>query len=179
MRSIEMAQQLLEEKRSDLHPFLLHTNNVEDIGMICGGDVTAFFQYIPADDPMWQEICSKALELFSAQKAGWFVQQLDGGIPAILDENGTLMAGEKPEDGFPKGSSPVLTGSAFWMPLPVAQRVIIFGGGHIAASLVPLLTTVGFRCWVYDNRPEYTAADRFPQDLHPGPSCCMPEAQEP
>ncbi len=163
LRSVEMAQQLLEEKRSDLHPFRLHTNNVEDIGMICGGDVTALFQFIPADDIRWQELCGKALELFSAQKGGWFLQRLDGGTPAILDENGTLLAGETPEDGKPEGSLPVLTGSAFWMPLPVAQRVIIFGGGHISAALVPLLTTVGFRCWVFDNRPEYTTEDRFPQ----------------
>ena len=48
------------------------------------------------------------------------------------------------------------------MPLPVAERVVIFGGGHISAALVPLLNTVGFRCWVYDNRPEYTTEDRFP-----------------
>ena len=163
LRSVEMAQRLLEEKRSDLHPFRLHTNNVEDIGMICGGDVTALFQYIPADDPLWQEICGKALELFSAQKGGWFVQRLDGGTPAILDEKGTLLAGEKPDVSVPEGNLPVSTKTAFWMPLPVAQRVIIFGGGHISAALVPLLTTVGFRCWVFDNRPEYTTEDRFPQ----------------
>ena len=163
LRSVEMAQRLLEEKRSDLHPFRLHTNNIEDIGMICGGDVTALFQFIPADDPLWRELCGKALELFSAQKGGWFIQRLDGRAPAILDEEGTLLAGEKPEDGIPDGNLPVSTAAAFWMLLPVAQRVIIFGGGHISAALVPLLTTVGFRCWVFDNRPEYTTEDRFPQ----------------
>ncbi|MBQ6509145.1 MAG: xanthine dehydrogenase accessory protein XdhC [Flexilinea sp.] len=163
LHSVKMAQRLLEEKRSDLHPFRLHTNNVEDIGMICGGDVTALFQFIPADDPLWKEICGKALELISTQKGGWFVQRLDGGIPSILDEEGTLLAGEKPDVSAPEGNLPVSTGTAFWMPLPVAQRVIIFGGGHISAALVPLLTTVGFRCWVFDNRPEYTTEDRFPQ----------------
>lgn len=163
LRSVEMAQQLIEEKRSALHPFRLHANEVEDIGMICGGDVTAFFRFIPADDPLWQEICGKALELFSTQRGGWFVQRFDGGDPAILDDEGTLLTGEKPEDSIPEGSLPVSTDSAFWMPLPVARRVIIFGGGHISAALVPLLTTVGFRCWVFDNRPEYTTEDRFPQ----------------
>lgn len=163
MRSVEIAQQLIGEKRSDLHPFRLHTNNVEDIGMICGGDVTALFQFIGSDDPLWQKLAGKALELFSEQKGGWFVQQLDGNAPALLDVNGELLAGSLPEGQCPEGNQAVTAGPAFWMPLPVSERVIIFGGGHISAALVPLLTTVGFRCWVFDNRAEYTTADRFPQ----------------
>ena len=55
------------------------------------------------------------------------------------------------------------SGRYFWQALPVAPRVLIFGGGHIAAALVPLLQTVGFRCWVFDNREEFTAKERFPQ----------------
>ena len=163
LRSVEMAVDLIREKRSDLHPFILNTNDKEDIGMICGGDVTALFQFISSEDAVWQHLCGTALELFSAQQGGWFVQRLDGGTPAVLDKNGDLLIGERPEDKLSEGNLPVLTGSAFWMPLPVSERVLIFGGGHISAALVPLLTTVGFRCWVYDDRAEYTAADRFPQ----------------
>ena len=163
LRSAEMAVDLIREKRSDLHPFILNTNDKEDIGMICGGDVTALFHFISSEDTVWQRLCGKALELFSAQQGGWFVQRLDGGTPALLDKNGVLLIGAKPEDSVPEGNLPVLTGSAFWMPLPVSERVLIFGGGHISAALVPLLTTVGFRCWVYDDRAEYAAADRFPQ----------------
>ena len=37
LRSAEMAVDLIREKRSDLHPFILNTNDKEDIGMICGG----------------------------------------------------------------------------------------------------------------------------------------------
>ena len=65
LRSVEMAQQLIGEKRSDLHPFYLNTNRKEDIGMICGGDVTALFQFIGADDPVWKELCGRALEELS------------------------------------------------------------------------------------------------------------------
>ena len=163
LRSIEMAQKLIEEKRSDLHPFYLNTNRKEDIGMICGGDVTALFQFIGAADPVWQALCGAAVERLSGQLGGWFVQRLDGGEPALMDKEMKLLCGAAPGGEKPAGTAPVSCGNYFWQPLPVAERVIIFGGGHIAAALVPLLTTVGFRCWVYDNRPEYTTEDRFPQ----------------
>lgn len=161
--SIEKAQDLVKQKRSNLHPFFLHTNDKEDIGMICGGNVTALFQFISAGDPLWKEICIKAIELFTAQKGGWFVQRLDGGKPALFGENAELICGESPECEIPEGSKALNSGAHFWMPIPVAERVIIFGGGHIAAALVPLLSIVGFRSWVFDDRAEYTTADRFPQ----------------
>lgn len=163
MRSVEMAAELIKEKRSDLHPFFLHTNNREDIGMICGGDVTALFTFIGAGDPLWQELCAKALDQLAAQQGGWFVQPLDGSAPALLTRGMEPLCGEVSSGACPVGDLPGTADGRFWMPLPVAQRVIIFGGGHIAAALVPLLTTVGFRCWVYDNRAEYTTPDRFPQ----------------
>ena len=45
--SESMALSLLEEGRSALHTFRLHRNDGEDIGMVCGGDVTMLFQYVP------------------------------------------------------------------------------------------------------------------------------------
>ena len=162
LHSIEMARQLLTEKRSSLHPFRLHKNDVEDIGMICGGDVTAHFQFISAGDHDWSELAAKALECITALKAGWLFLRFDGGTAGLLDGNFELIAGADPEGERPSGSGPFASQSGFWMPLPVSPRVIIFGGGHIAAALVPLLNSVGFRCWVFDDRPEYTTRDRFP-----------------
>ena len=40
-----MALDILEKKESCEHQFLLNRKDVENIGMICGGDVTVFFQY--------------------------------------------------------------------------------------------------------------------------------------
>ena len=53
--------------------------------------------------------------------------------------------------------------NCFTMPLPVGERAIIFGGGHIARALVPLLYTVGFRPVVFDDRPQFAEVERFPQ----------------
>ena len=160
--AIEMAKDLIRERRSDLHSFILRTNDTEDIGMICGGDVTALFQFIGADDPLWQQICGKAAELFGEQAGGWFVQPLNGGTPALLDKEKHLLCGIMPECETPGDKLMFTSGQYFWQALPIAQRVLIFGGGHIAAALVPLLTGIGFRCWVFDNRPEFTTEERFP-----------------
>ena len=40
-------------------------------------------------------------------------------------------------------------------PLVQAGTVYIFGGGHVAQELVPVLAHVGFRCVVYDDRAEF------------------------
>ena len=42
------------------------------------------------------------------------------------------------------------------------HRAIIFGGGHIAAALTPILKGVDFRVTVMDERPEFATNERFP-----------------
>ena len=42
------------------------------------------------------------------------------------------------------------------------ERALIFGGGHIAAALAPILKSVGFRVIVMDNREEFADPARFP-----------------
>ena len=41
-------------------------------------------------------------------------------------------------------------------------RVYIFGGGHVAQELVPVLHHVGFRCVVMDDREAFANKDLFP-----------------
>ncbi|MDR0879328.1 MAG: XdhC family protein [Clostridioides sp.] len=48
--SERIALRLLEEKRSDVHEFILTPNEIEDIGMVCGGDVKVYFYYISHTD---------------------------------------------------------------------------------------------------------------------------------
>ena len=40
---------------------------------------------------------------------------------------------------------------------------MIFGAGHISKALVPLLSSVGFRPVVFDDRPQFATRERFPQ----------------
>ena len=162
-KSEELALQLLTEKRSELHEFLLHKNEHEDIGMVCGGDVTVLLQYIPGDDPVWNQMAGKLMGQMSERKAGWLVQRTDGGTPTLLGEDGSVLAGEEIEDpSVLMGKGGILHGEYFSMPLPIGERAVIFGGGHCALALAPLLKSVGFRVTVMDCRPEFSDAERFP-----------------
>ena len=40
---------------------------------------------------------------------------------------------------------------------------MVFGGGHCALALVPVLRSVGFRVVVFDDRPEFACKERFPE----------------
>lgn len=43
------------------------------------------------------------------------------------------------------------------------SRAFIFGGGHVAKALEPVLRHVDFETWIIDDRAEYANGDRFPQ----------------
>lgn len=167
-KSEELALQLLTEDQFSrqelcLHEFRLHENEQEDIGMVCGGDVTVLLQYIPGDDPVWNRVARRLMGQMSERKAGWLVQRTDGGTPTLLGEDGTVLAGEEIENvSVLMGKGGILHGEYFSMPLPIGERAVIFGGGHCALALAPLLKSVGFRVTVMDCRPEFADAERFP-----------------
>ena len=151
-----LALELLAQKRSCVHDYVLRKNSKgEDIGMVCGGDVSVWFQYIDSSDDRWMELAVKVCGAVAARNAGWLVQHLDGSFPALLD--GT---GEGDEVYCIPGCK--RTEAGFSMPLPIGERAVIFGGGHIARDLAPLLVGVGFRVTVMENRPEYADPADFP-----------------
>lgn len=162
-QSVALARKLLEEKRSESHDYVLRKNEVEDIGMACGGDVSVWFQFVDHTDPRWGGLAGKLLEQTNARKPGWLVQQMDGSFPTLLGENGEVLAGDALADAVAyQIPGCKLTEEGFSMPLPIGERAIIFGGGHIARALAPLLHGVGFRVTVMDNRPEYADPADFP-----------------
>ena len=141
--AIALGQTLLRERRSAVHEYKLRHNDGEDIGMVCGGDVTVHLQFIAAGDPVWKELAGGVLQRIALRQPGALVLALDGGAPALRD--------------VPETDSAHIA-----LPLPIGERAILFGGGHCSLALCPLLTTVGFRVTVVDDRPELVTKERFP-----------------
>ena len=131
--------------------------------MVCGGDVTAHFQFIPAEDPTWSETASRALALLNRRTAGWLVLAEDGSAPALLDRE-SVVSGSLPEDTAQALRTPGFSMAAGYisLPLPIGQRALLFGAGHISQALCPLLNTIGFRPVVFDDRPELANTRLFP-----------------
>ena len=63
-RASLMAKQVLDEKNSFGHAFSLTKDDIQNLGMICGGAVQVYFHYIPKDNVSYMEAARKALELF-------------------------------------------------------------------------------------------------------------------
>ena len=145
-QSIAIAQELLADGTcSRLREFRLRRDgSAQSTGMVCGGDVTVYFRRIPMEEKDWDTLAAEVLRRVSVREKGWLVQPLDGEMPYLVDEDADKE-------------------NRFTMPLPVGERALIFGTGHIARALVPLLCTVGFRPVVFDDRPQFATRERFPQ----------------
>ena len=115
-----------------------------ELGMACGGDVTVLFTPARLSDRVWDALAAEVLRCVRDRVPGWLVLPLDGAAPHIAE---TAETGE----------------GVFSLPLPVGERAVIFGAGHIARALTPLLRTVGFRPVVVDDRPGFATAEHFPQ----------------
>lgn len=158
----EMALKLIEEKRSEIHEFRLHKNSIEDIGAVCGGDVNVYLQFIDGCSEIWKDVSKCVVSSITEKKSAWLVQHTDGSAPCVLAADGSALAGEAVSVPGLTAEGCVLKDGCFSMKLPVGERAIIFGGGHCAYALAPLLNTVGFRVTVMDCRSEYADRERFP-----------------
>lgn len=164
-QSVQMALELLRERRSSLHYFQLHTNPAEDIGMVCGGDVSIWFQFVDSLRSDWVAFADRLQWLLNSKAGGWIVLHLDGNLPTLYDSTQKAIGGTamEPFDLPLIDIAQQRMNNCFIMPIPAPERAVIFGGGHCAQALVPILDSVGFRVVVMDDRPEYARKELFPR----------------
>ena len=162
------ASELLGGRRKQgVRTFQLYPNGGEDIGMICGGEVTVVFQTLrPADLPLVEQICIRqesrtrswlvmAIEEQSIRIGIWEEGDSDWKIPGISQARVAPLLGRNTalEPGSP---------ALFIKPLAQQGMVYIFGAGHVGRELVWLLDRVGFRVAVVDDRSQVLEAEQFP-----------------
>lgn len=118
-----------------------------ELDSVCGGEQTVLLQFIPHGAAAWRTAAQEALERLEGHRGGALALEA-GADPALLEE-------------APAG--PIWDGRRLLLPLPVGERVVIFGGGHCALALEPVLRSVGFRVAVFDDRPDFASPARFPE----------------
>ena len=79
----------------------------------------------------------------------------------LLGINVTLEPGHKELIDHTTAIIETASGKYYTHKLMNTSRVYIFGGGHLAQELVPLLDHLGFRCVVTDDRAEFSTRN-FP-----------------
>ena len=161
-RSEQIAAQVLAEKTSRGHDFTLTRDDVQNLGMICGGACDVFFHYLPAGDEHTIALCEKAEEQFRNGSALWLLTDVgeNGRMGLYAPDLGYW--GMEVSEPLPLSRHPERIGEIFAEQINAPGRVYVFGGGHVAQELVPVLSHVGFRCVVMDDRAEFTRPERFP-----------------
>ena len=144
-----MGQKLLAEKKNYLHEYNLGQEKSAELGMACGGNATVLFYFVDArEDAAWIRQMEEAEE---KKEAFWILMPLEEGKIKILPEFQT----------FAHQSVTEIDGARFYAEqFSYDGKVYIFGGGHLAQELVPVLSHLGFRCIVSDDREEFTKPER-------------------
>ena len=169
-RSEQIAKELLLTGESRTEYFILQKNQVQDLGMICGGDVHVYFHYLPADDPAAIALTEQIETLFRNGEQCWLITEVtegrSGGF-AVFSRRSGLFGSPIPQEvlsqlGNRPSQIPADGRSYYCEKLVQPDRVFIFGGGHVAQKLVPALAAVDFRCVIIEDRPEFCRPELFP-----------------
>ena len=142
-QALRLAAECLEKRQSALRRLELRHGG--ELDSVCGGEQTVLLQFIPGDSADWKALAREVLERLEARRGGCLALEADR-VPVLLEEGG-----------------PAWDGARLLLPLPIGERVVIFGGGHCALALAPVLRSVGFRLAVFDDRPEFASPVRFPE----------------
>ncbi|MPM01866.1 putative xanthine dehydrogenase subunit A [bioreactor metagenome] len=165
-RAIGLAAQTLDRRCPFSERFVLRPGDAAGLGMVCGGTVELAFLYIPGDSEVFPRLCRQALEAYSSGGEFYLVT----GLAKEGPESMILCCREDLMKRFPALSAPPVApsraeaeGKLFFIErLRRAGVVYIFGGGHVAQALVPVLARVEFRCVVMEDRPEFAKGSLFP-----------------
>lgn len=168
-RVSQMAEEIMKERRSKTDFFMLRPNDVQDLGMICGGDIRVYLQYIaPSVEncALYEKICEEA----ESNENRWIVFEVDEAqcsTVSVLSETEVIVGVEAAIQYLDQLSTVAAAswkekGSYYIQPLAVKGKVYIFGGGHIARKLVPVLASIDFTCVVYDSMEEFAKPADFP-----------------
>lgn len=167
----ERAMDCFAQRRSSTARYRLSPNEVEDIGMVCGGDVTVLCWYLSPADRQALSVFSRLSELSASGTDAWLVRRIEagGGVPdAGVCCEGKLSSARciTYAEAEPLLSrQPMLTDGPsrlFVEPVLRAGHAYVFGGGHIAQELVPLLNRLDFSPIVFDDRADFVSKALFP-----------------
>src|SRR5665647_3565322 len=115
-------------------PRVVRQHLVRDLAMCCGGSMEVVLT--PASPSR-----AALTELASSAQPYVLVTPIDGGPLAV----------RPPRDGDPRAHHPVVADDALVERLGATERTIVFGLGHVAQSLGPLLANLGFTVIVCDD----------------------------
>lgn len=118
-----------------------------ETGMICGGRVIVCYMPVAGHDAQVLSALDAWLAAVAENSEAW-VETSEEGVRV-----NTQMQAPPPLMPVWREGTP----SAYIEPVGGEGTVYIFGGGHVAGALLPLLRTLSFRAEIFEDRAEYVA----------------------
>lgn len=169
--ALRQAEEVLRSGCETLQAYCLAPNQVADLGMVCGGNVTVYFQRFTPEDMPRRELLREVSCALNGRENAWLIMELRDGLvvqTGLYQPSAGLRFGQWDEDTL----MPLLRSRAvlqkgestlYAEPIRRAGRVYVFGAGHVSRALVPVLKSVDFTVTVYDPRPELACREHFPE----------------
>lgn len=152
-QAILQGQRQILEKRNFLFEYVLTAEKVAQLGMICGGRCTVLFCYLAAGDDEVRQSVQQALSAAAGKRPYWLLLPVEGGLLHTVDK----------VDIKGRSGRITLDGKNYYAEqFAYDGKVYIFGGGHLAQEVVPLLAHLDFNCIVIDDRQEFADPALFP-----------------
>ena len=146
---LEAQKKLVE---GETKSFLKRYDLTTAAGMACGGYCSLQFCYLPAIQET-DMLAEYILFRLKGKYPWWLLIPLGEGD--IRVEEGLFI---KKHKGFYEQDGKEYYAEQY----NYDGRVFIFGAGHVARELVPLLSHLGFKCVVIDDREEFAKPEVFP-----------------
>ena len=151
--AIKKGQQQLAQGENFLFTYTLTMEAAADLGMVCGGSCKILYSYLKSEASTIATL-RQALKQARAGQAYWLLLPLGQGQVQLKD---TL-----PLQGH-RGRVNLQQQEYFAEEFAYDGRVYIFGGGHLAQELVPVLARLSFRCIVLEDREDFAKKELFPE----------------
>ena len=167
--AIKLAQtQIVETTPYFIKRFILKKNDIEDLGMVCGGDIEVLFHLINPKNHLQTELFSQLFETIGSSQNSWLVYEVKNNQLVEI-----LYTSEEPIKRI--DSQHMKPAAHYWkenqtqyVSLPVNQKgkVYIFGGGHVSQALAPILIGLDFQVVIYEDREEFLTSTLFPNPIN-------------
>ena len=146
------GQKLLKDKKNYLQEYHLNMEHAANLGMVCGGDAKVLYYYLDSREKADVEFVQEVLSACHNRKQYWLMLPLGEGKAYIKDD----VKSNKLQTIIETDGKKYYAEKFFY-----DGKVYLFGGGHLAQETVPLLSHLGFRCIVSDDRDEFTRPELF------------------
>jgi xanthine dehydrogenase accessory factor len=165
----ERALDVVERRVPVITEHTLNSEIAGDYGLTCGGTAVMFIEPVFHDDTL-RAVYERASQLLSGGERGILATAVDwsrGVHKAVASGAGIVGSADAAIHGSMRTfdgdrEDYLLDNAAFVEPIRGAPRLVVFGGGHVGASVAQAAAFAGWRVTVVDDRPEYADATRLP-----------------